>query len=137
MNNKNSNSNSNSNTYTIKEVAYNKAFLHCKKYSYTTVNGIFVGRANDKNNIDVMDYIPLFHSHTLAPMLEVALLFIDEYLKGNKGLEIVGYFHANELLDDTELGANSIACRIGSKINQNSPNSAIFPCKLTLNTNPY
>jgi len=134
----------------VSELAYTKILFHAKKYPYASVNGVLVGYTTGtgpdessssssstttppKKNIHITDYFPLFHGHTLAPMLEVAMTFIEEYCKrqnNNKGdknnLEIVGYFHANELYDDTDVPSGSIAHRIGSKINQNCPNSVIL-----------
>lgn len=62
----------------------------------------------------VLDAIPLFHICLgLAPMLEVALARVDIYCK-QSGLQIVGYYQANEHIYDNS--PNAICYKIGEKI---------------------
>merc|ERR1712241_105342 len=55
----------------------------------------FIGSANGKV-LKIMDAVPLFHTHSLAPMLKVACMLIDQHCRtAGGGLEIVGLYHAN------------------------------------------
>jgi len=71
----------------------------------------------------VADYVPLFHGHTLAPMLEAGLSLVEQYAEQN-GVEIVGYFHANELFDDRELGP--LARRVANRVEKNCSGACIL-----------
>ena len=64
------------------------------------------------------DSIPLFHQHTLAPMLEAATLLVQAYCDEQEGLQIVGYYHGNEVLDDFEV--HPVANKIANKIQVNT-----------------
>jgi len=90
--------------------------FHTCKYPTQSVNGVLLGtiQKNEEPLIQVTDSIPLFHSHlTLIPMLEAAMHLIQEYCIQSQ-LQIIGYYHANELEADTDL--NPIAIKIASKI---------------------
>ncbi|KAL6528119.1 hypothetical protein OROHE_015069 [Orobanche hederae] len=111
--------------YEIHQNAYLKVVLHALKHRTSTVNGILLGRSSaDGSAIEITDSVPLFHSHIgLLPPLEIALIMIEEYC-GEKGLSIVGYFHANERYDDFELP--SVAMNIGDHITQYFPQAAVL-----------
>jgi len=86
--------------------AYCKLFLHLAKYPHSSCNGVFLSKKQqiqDHNGkIQIIDCIPLFHSSlTLSPGLEIALSQIDSYCNAND-LEITGYYHANENIDDNQ-----------------------------------
>ena len=50
--------------------------------------------------VEVEEVVPLFHSPlNLLPMLETALLQLDQHF-GASGAKIVGYYQANELMED-------------------------------------
>jgi hypothetical protein len=49
-------------------------------------------------SVRVTTAVPLFHTHTLAPMLEVAALLAQQHCE-EKGLEIVGCYFASERLE--------------------------------------
>lgn len=104
-------------------VAYAKMVLHACKHVSAAVSGVLLGSL-DNDEVNVVDSVPLFHATlNLAPMLEIALLQLDEYCK-SKGLAIVGYYQANE-----ELNANSmdaVATSIGDKIRQKFPNAFVL-----------
>lgn len=95
--------------------AYAKILLHTSKYPHKAVNGVLVGVENLKDGeIYASDAIPLFHiALGLAPMLEVALARVDIHCKEN-GLQIVGYYQANEHINDNS--PNAICYKIGEKI---------------------
>lgn len=96
--------------------AYAKIVMHINKYPYLAVNGVLLGsKSNGDAAIRIVDYIPFFHGATLAPMLEAAMMLVEERATEQQ-LSIVGYFHANELADDTEL--SPLAISIGSKISK-------------------
>eukprot|EP01112_Ceratiomyxa_fruticulosa_P022533 TRINITY_DN8281_c0_g1_i1.p1 TRINITY_DN8281_c0_g1~~TRINITY_DN8281_c0_g1_i1.p1 ORF type:complete len:202 (-),score=31.00 TRINITY_DN8281_c0_g1_i1:91-663(-) len=91
--------------YIISPKAYSKIILHAHKYPFSPVNGIILGRLSSKDTVNIEDVIPLFHTHTLAPIFEIAMMQIEEYCnKSEDKLIIVGHYHANEILDDARLG---------------------------------
>ncbi|GER45952.1 ER membrane protein complex subunit 8/9 homolog [Striga asiatica] len=101
--------------YEIQQTAYLKLVLHALKHRTSAVNGVLLGRTSpDGSTVEIADSVPLFHSQIgLLSPLEIALIMIEEYY-GEKGLSIVGYFHANERYDDYELP--SVAKNIGDHI---------------------
>ncbi|KAK4750597.1 hypothetical protein SAY87_004079 [Trapa incisa] len=113
--------------YEITQTAYIKLVLHALKHKTAAVNGILLGRVSDHKGstvVEIEDSVPLFHSHLgLLPNLEISLILIEEYY-GAKGLSIVGYFHANERHDDSDLGG--IAKNIGDHIYRYFPQAAIL-----------
>eukprot|EP00930_Biecheleria_cincta_P092095 TRINITY_DN81900_c0_g1_i1.p1 TRINITY_DN81900_c0_g1~~TRINITY_DN81900_c0_g1_i1.p1 ORF type:complete len:227 (-),score=46.13 TRINITY_DN81900_c0_g1_i1:76-699(-) len=80
-------------TYAFEPQAYAKAVLHGCKHSSEPVLGLFLGAASGKV-MKVLDAIPLFHTHSLAPMLKVACMLAEEHCKAVGGLEIIGLYHA-------------------------------------------
>ncbi|KAL0320898.1 UNVERIFIED_CONTAM: ER membrane protein complex subunit/9 [Sesamum radiatum] len=111
--------------YEINQTAYIKLVLHALKHRSAAVNGLILGRASsDAAVVEIVDSVPLFHSQIgLLPPLEIALIMIEEYY-GEKGLSIVGYFHANERYDDFELA--SVAKNIGDHITRYFPQAALL-----------
>ena len=86
--------------------AYCKLFLHLAKYPHSSCNGVLLSKRHQstENNakLEFVDAIPLFHSSlTLAPAIEIALSQIDTYCINND-LEISGYYHANENINDNQ-----------------------------------
>ncbi|KAG0203188.1 hypothetical protein BGX28_004455 [Mortierella sp. GBA30] len=97
--------------------SYLKPLLHAAKYPTTAVNGVFL--ADSSNN--VVDAVPFFHFwSTLTPMLEVAMAQVDLHCKAN-GLRIIGYYEANERLDDEALSL--VGQKIASQILQVNPDA--------------
>mmetsp|Transcript_22730 Transcript_22730/g.51902 ORF Transcript_22730/g.51902 Transcript_22730/m.51902 type:complete len:213 (-) Transcript_22730:103-741(-) len=80
--------------YVFEPSAYAKAVMHACKHSVHTVTGVFIGRIKD-NVVRISDAVPLFHSHSLAPMLKVAFMLIDQYCQQQGDLEIVGLYFAS------------------------------------------
>ncbi|XP_061337623.1 ER membrane protein complex subunit 8/9 homolog [Gastrolobium bilobum] len=111
--------------YEIAQNAYIKLVLHSLKHTTSAVNGVLIGRISPSNDtVEIADAVPLFHSHiSLLPQLEISLILIEEYYSA-KGLNIVGYFHANERSDDYELGG--VAKNIGDHICRYFPQAAIL-----------
>ncbi|GAB2279802.1 hypothetical protein Dimus_014441 [Dionaea muscipula] len=115
--------------YEIGQNAYIKLVLHALKHRTSAVNGVLVGRYipgdGDNGVVQISDAVPLFHSLQigLLPSLEIALLQIEEYC-GDQGLNLVGYFHANERFDDYEL--SNVAKNIGDHIYRYFPQAAIL-----------
>ena len=108
---------------TLDGSAYAVLFMHCAKYPHRTVNGLLLGTANN-DSVSVRETLPLFHSSlALAPMLEAALLLADEYCS-TRDLKIVGYYQANEVVDDIELG--SFGKKIADKIRSQAPQAAVL-----------
>jgi hypothetical protein len=88
---------------TLSPDSYTVLFLHACKYPHRSVNGLLLGSVSG-GSVSVSEALPLFHSPLgLAPMLEAALLLADEYCQQRK-LQLVGYYQANEVADDLELG---------------------------------
>ncbi|XP_057461186.1 ER membrane protein complex subunit 8/9 homolog isoform X2 [Actinidia eriantha] len=112
--------------YEIGHNAYIKLVLHALKHKTSAVNGVLLGRLSGADAapvVELAESVPLFHSHHigLLPPLEIAL--IQEYYS-DQGLNIVGYFHANERCDDIELG--KVAKNIGDHIHQCFPQAALL-----------
>jgi len=113
--------------YIINKEAYLKIILHACKHPSRTVNGVLLAQEesdkdNSSNKIIIVDAVPLFHHwNTLTPMLEVGLQQINIYAN-EKNLNVVGYYHANERVDDNKLPP--FGQKIASKI-QESFNNAI------------
>lgn len=121
------------NKYEIGEKAYVKAVLHAVKYKTCAVNGVLIGRVKGDGvegvgdfSLQIVDSVPLFHAHlALLPMLELSLLQVDEHLASQDGsLQIVGYYHANERFDDSEL--NPVARKIGDHIIRHCPQAIVL-----------
>ncbi|KAG6405243.1 hypothetical protein SASPL_130379 [Salvia splendens] len=109
--------------YEIHQSAYIKLVLHALKHRTSAVNAVLLGRSAGAG-VEIVDSVPLFHSQIgLLPPLEIALIMIEEYY-GEKGLSIVGYFHANERYDDFELGG--VAKNIGDHITRYFPQAAVL-----------
>ncbi|XP_054818014.1 ER membrane protein complex subunit 8/9 homolog [Prosopis cineraria] len=108
--------------YEIAQNAYIKLVLHSLKHKTAAVNGILIGRVSSNDVVEIADAVPLFHSALgLLPQLEISLILIEEYFSA-KGLNIVGYFHANERSDDYGLGG--VAKNIGDHICRYFPQAA-------------
>merc|ERR1711976_80603 len=107
--------------YTVSARAYCKMLLHAAKYPHCAVNGLLLAerpKAKESKSIRFVDAVPLFHlSLSLAPMMEVALIQVEEFCKSHN-LIIGGYYHANELHDESS--PKIIANRIATKIHENS-----------------
>lgn len=103
--------------------AYAVLFMHCLRFPHRTVNGLLLGEAS-ASGVRVREALPLLHSSlAVMPMLEAALLLADEYCKAN-GLKIVGYYQANEVVDDLELGP--FGKKIADKVRSQSSPAAIL-----------
>ncbi|GAU28286.1 hypothetical protein TSUD_256140 [Trifolium subterraneum] len=109
--------------YEVSQNAYIKLVLHSLKHPTSAVNGVLIGRISN-DTVEITDTVPLFHSQIpLLPQLEISLILIEEYFSA-KGLNIVGYFHANERSDEFELGG--VAKNIGDHISRYFPQAAIL-----------
>nr|CAG4641157.1 EOG090X0C9C [Eulimnadia texana] len=95
--------------------SYSKIILHALKYPHLAVNGLLLCKeGNSGNTLKLVDSIPLFHQNLhLAPMLEVALMQVENYCK-NSGLVIAGYYQANESLSDSS--PDYVAQKVSEKI---------------------
>lgn len=103
--------------------AYCVAFLHACKHPTKAVNGLLLGSAG-AGGTKVVKALPLFHSSlALAPMLEAALMLADEHCKA-AGLQLVGYYQANELTDDLDLGP--FGKKIAAKIRAQCAGAAVL-----------
>ncbi|CAH8611834.1 unnamed protein product [Heterobilharzia americana] len=113
-----------SGTVHIGELPFLKMILHAAKHPETSVNGILLTDRSNDSKIIIADYIPLFHSVlNLAPMLETALYHVDSYCAA-KGLQICGYFQANEHVSCNT--PTNIALKIGEKIAEKCGNVCLL-----------
>lgn len=108
----------------ISTEAYLKIFSHCIKYPVNQVTGILVGKVTEgtPSKINVINAIPVTHeSILLSHNIEIALRQIDIYCKNNT-LQIVGCYHANELVDNDEIPEiiNLVAKTIDTNLNGRS-----------------
>lgn len=102
------------------ELAYIKALLHAFKHPSEAVCGLLLGKL-EGNELFVTDCIPLFHMNsTLLPMLDVAFLQAQAYCEGND-IQIVGYYAANEGLDDDKVSEHS--CQVASRVKDGFKNA--------------
>jgi len=105
--------------------AFSKVILHVTKYPQHPVNGVLLRKRskdedNSLNKINVHDSIPLIHMcKYVTPMMELALAQIEQYCKGSK-YEIVGYYQANQSLNDNN--PDFVAQRIAEKLTEVNPN---------------
>ncbi|KAL5548670.1 hypothetical protein UlMin_003901 [Ulmus minor] len=111
--------------YEIGQNAYVKLVLHALKHKTSAVNGVLLGRVSPGSDVvEITDSVPLFHSHIgLLPQLEISLILIEEHYAA-QGVNVVGYFHANERFDDVELA--SVAKNIGDHICRYFPQAAVL-----------
>ncbi|KAJ3679844.1 hypothetical protein LUZ60_016122 [Juncus effusus] len=113
-------------TYELSQTAYIKLVLHALKHQSSAVNGILVGRvaSDGGTTVSISDAVPVSHtSLSLLPPLEIALTQAEEQF-GKEGLNVVGYYHANERYDDSELGLT--ARKIGDHISRYFPSAPIL-----------
>ncbi|KAI0489093.1 hypothetical protein KFK09_028934 [Dendrobium nobile] len=116
--------------YQISQCAYIKFVLHALKHRSSSVNGVLLGRLLEDGGggaaptVLISDSVPLSHSQIgVLPYLELALIQVEEHFASD-GLTIVGYYHANERYDDTEL--SGAAKKIGDHIFRYFPQAALL-----------
>ncbi|XP_064394506.1 ER membrane protein complex subunit 8-like isoform X2 [Halichondria panicea] len=112
-------------SYTISLKAYSKIILHCSKYPHKAINGVVIGSVSkETQSVQIQDAIPMFHLGIgLAPMLEVALTQVEIYCD-TKGLSIVGYYHANERVNDATISDTAVT--IANKIAVNCDKACLL-----------
>lgn len=115
--------------YQISQCAYIKLVLHALKHQSFSVNGLLLGRLLEGGGgtaltVQISDAVPLSHSQIgILPYLELALIQVEEHF-ASEGLVVVGYYHANERHDDTELSV--VAKKIGDHIFRYFPQAALL-----------
>ncbi|KAJ1444837.1 hypothetical protein M885DRAFT_551818 [Pelagophyceae sp. CCMP2097] len=95
--------------FSMTEVAYTKLALHAAKYPHCAVDGLLLGSTVKQAGgleVTVLDAVPLFHNGTLAPLLEAATTMADAHAM-QLGAHIVGYYFANEHLEDESAPATT------------------------------
>ncbi|KAK9837647.1 hypothetical protein WJX74_002123 [Apatococcus lobatus] len=129
-----------SKVYKVDPKALLKVLLHSFKYPSASVNGVLFGSAqtatgttsqadsSDRlasgSQIHIVEAVPLCHSFlSLAPSLEVAFIQAELAAK-QQGLEVVGYYHVNQRLNDLELGP--VARRLADRIYQSNSDSCVL-----------
>lgn len=90
----------------ITSEAYIKIILHAARYASQPVGGFLIGSQGTISDIgswnmkrfllDLMFLlVPIYHNHPLAPLLEIAGAATE-----SQKLEIIGFYFANEYLDE-------------------------------------
>merc|ERR1719265_107556 len=79
--------------YAWEPQAYAKAVMHACKHSSDLVTGVVIGTVSQKV-MNIVDTIPLFHTHSLGPMLKIAFMLIEQHCRTCDDLEIIGLYHA-------------------------------------------
>jgi len=101
--------------------AYLKPLLHAAKYPSSPVFGLLIGiKTKGPRAWLITDSVPLFHTHVLAPMLELGFIQVEEYcrclsLREHKKFRILGCYVANERVTDVEM--NVMTRRVAVRIN--------------------
>lgn len=124
--------------------AYCKIILHAAKYPHCAINGLLLAKQKNKGDsksveLRIEDVIPLFHICLhVSPMAEIALTMVDQFA-ASKGLILVGYYLANENIND--LSTDKPAHRIADKIAENYSNALMVvidnkDITLQMNSNP-
>eukprot|EP00924_Labyrinthula_sp_SR-Ha-C_P007052 maker-scaffold_8-snap-gene-8.65-mRNA-1 protein AED:0.01 eAED:0.01 QI:36/1/1/1/1/1/2/89/186 len=70
-----------------------KMLLHGGKHPTEAVIGVLLGK---KDEMKVLDAIPMFHNAVLSPVLEVGVSFVEELCK-QENLEVLGMYFMHEL----------------------------------------
>ncbi|KAJ1733368.1 hypothetical protein LPJ61_001591 [Coemansia biformis] len=106
--------------HTVSLQAYAKAVLHCAKYPWAAVHGLFLTEERG-GKIRHVDAVPLAHTWTeLTPMFDVALQQVQLFAKA-KGLSVGGYYVAYEDPDATQLSAaGALLARAVLALNENA-----------------
>lgn len=100
--------------YSFDAKAYGKAVMHCCKHSSEACFGVFLGRSNGKV-LQITDAMPLFHTHSLGPMLKAAFMMIEQHCRNvGGGLEIVGIYHATSSGNTDITPVKAIADKVAS-----------------------
>ncbi|TIC68454.1 UPF0172-domain-containing protein [Wallemia mellicola] len=100
---------------------HSKIIAHAGKYPECAINGILIGRLDDKN-VELVDAIPVQHLwNKLSPVLEMALQLVEIHAK-SLNLQIVGLYEASELIDQHPT-LSSTTTHILNKIKSNANNS--------------
>ncbi|KXS11601.1 UPF0172-domain-containing protein [Gonapodya prolifera JEL478] len=127
--------------YTVNLKSYKKVILHACKYPYASnINGLLIGTKRgpgEGEDIAVLDAIPLFHTNVnLTPMLEIATSQAEQYAT-SKGLQIVGYYHANLADKAPTVVATKIAATLDHVLGYNVLLLMVDPWKLGPKSTDY
>ncbi|CAO3642195.1 unnamed protein product [Cunninghamella blakesleeana] len=88
--------------------AYTIPLLHAAKYPASEICGLLLGKVDNELITSITTAIPLFHHWTtLTPMLDLALEQVELYAE-KKQLQIVGWYQANERINDKALHDNGL-----------------------------
>lgn len=94
---------------------YTKILLHAAKYFYCAVNGVLLGSV-DGSVVRVKEAVALMHGQLgVTPLMDAALSLVENKSK-ESGMMIVGYYQANELLNDKT--PSFVATRIAERLRE-------------------
>jgi len=107
---------------------FRKILLHASKYPSRPVIGLLLSSPADgkhteekekKGSQKIVDIIPLFHNLPLSPIIETALIQVEEYLGGSES--IIGLYFSNDNKNNRQIPSliNKLANKI-IKLNQNN-----------------
>eukprot|EP00904_Undaria_pinnatifida_P008106 jgi/Undpi1/4425/HiC_scaffold_17.g07780.m1 len=110
---------------TVEKAAYLKLMLHAAKYPWASVSGFLLGEtgSSEEEQVTVKDAVPLFHTATLAPLLETSAAMVDAHA-AKIGLSIVGFYQANQCLDENS--PSLLATKIMDKIDLANGGSSVL-----------
>ncbi|CAN0375415.1 unnamed protein product [Ascophyllum nodosum] len=110
---------------TVEGSAYLKLMLHAAKYPWAAVSGFLLGDADTAaaDQVVVKDAVPLFHTSTLSPLLETSAVMVEAYASG-KGMSIIGFYQANQGLDDNTPGV--LGSRIMNRIDAGTTGPSVL-----------
>jgi len=109
-------------TTSVEAPALAKVVLHAARHWQRAVSGVLLGRRQAP--AAVVDAVPLFHAALpLSAMLDVALQQIEDRYAA-KDLQIIGYYQANEHVDDTE--PDFVATKVCEKIAENTGSALLL-----------
>jgi len=107
-------------THSITTKAYTKIILHVAKYPHAVLNGVLLGTQKD-STVKIVDAVPLFHQHTLNPMLDVAFSQIESYA-ASESLQIVGLYTTTLVKGEVP----EVAFKICDKIQSYQPSACLL-----------
>ena len=99
----------------ITKKAHTKMMMHSIQNATSEIHGILIGRSeSNSSRLIIADVLPVCHSSPTKPVLDVAFRLADSYLESATDMKIMGWYTANERLDD--INPNQVSLRIMSTI---------------------
>ena len=91
-------------TVNVNQVSHSKMVLHAVRKSRTPIHGILLGHLTN-GSLTVMDVLPICHSTPTKPIVDMSLRLAEAHCESvERGMEIVGWYTANQRLGDDAPG---------------------------------